>query len=79
MKEAGLTVGGFYKHSIRVTTWLPKRLVLPRTWERQVDAPQSRPAADYAKLIDDYLNEAASRHPGTAVLQRSGGEISRSD
>ena len=30
MKEAGLTVGGFYKHLIRAMTWWRKRSALPR-------------------------------------------------
>src|SRR4030081_3323740 len=60
MKEAGLTVGGFYKHfksrEALVGEAVGSALV---TWKRQVDAAASGgPAVTYASLVDDYLSEA---------------------
>src|SRR6266852_1270594 len=82
MKEAGLTVGGFYKHfdsrDDLVTEAVGSAL---GTWERQVDAAASGgPPLTYAKLIDDYLNEAHRDDPGTGCAYTAlAAEISRSD
>jgi len=82
MKETGLTVGGFYKHFDS-----RDRLVAEAvnsafgTWKRQVDAAAAGgPPLSYAKLIDDYLNEAHRNNPGTGcVFSALATEIPRSD
>src|SRR5712671_7393480 len=60
MKDAGLTVGGFYKHfdsrDDLVAEAVGSALEL---WKRQVDAAASGgPPVTYKSLVDDYLSEA---------------------
>jgi TetR/AcrR family transcriptional repressor of nem operon len=82
MKEAGLTVGGFYKHfSSRddlVAEAVGSALEL---WKRQVDAAASGgPPVTYASLVDNYLSEAHRDHPGTGcAVSALAGDIARSD
>ena len=67
MKEAGLTVGGFYKHFDSRDDLVAEatRSALGR-WKRKVDAAASGgPPVTYQSLVDDYLNEAHRDHPGT--------------
>lgn len=82
MKDAGLTVGGFYKH-------FPSRDALVAeavgsalgTWKRQMEAAASGgPRLTYESLVDAYLNEAHRDHPGTGCpVAALAGEIARSD
>jgi TetR/AcrR family transcriptional regulator, transcriptional repressor for nem operon len=82
MKEAGLTVGGFYKHFDSRDDLVAEAISSAfGTWKRQVDAAASGgPPLTYAKLIDDYLNEAHRDDPGTGCAYSAlAAEISRSD
>jgi TetR/AcrR family transcriptional repressor of nem operon len=67
MKEAGLTVGGFYKH-FNSRDHLVAEAVNSAFggWKRRVEAAKSGgPPVSYEKLVDDYLNEAHRDNPGT--------------
>jgi TetR/AcrR family transcriptional repressor of nem operon len=81
MKEAGLTVGGFYKHfdsrDDLVTEAVGSAL---GAWKRQVDAAASGgPPVTYESLVDDYLSEAHRDHPGTGCpVSALAGDIARS-
>jgi TetR/AcrR family transcriptional repressor of nem operon len=82
MKEAGLTVGGFYKHFDSRDDLVAEAVGSAfGTWKRQVDAAASGGAPfTYSKLIDDYLNEAHRDDPGTGCAYSAlAAEISRSD
>src|SRR6266852_897773 len=67
MKEAGLTVGGFYKHFDSRDDLVAEALSSAfGGWKRRVDAATSGGrAGSYAKLIDEYLNEVHRDNPGT--------------
>jgi TetR/AcrR family transcriptional repressor of nem operon len=81
MKEAGRTVGGFYKHFDSRDDLVAEavRSALG-TWKRQVDAATSGgPPFSYAKLIDDYLSETHRNNPGTGCPYSAlAGELARS-
>jgi TetR/AcrR family transcriptional repressor of nem operon len=82
MKEAGLTVGGFYKHFNSRDALVAEAISSAfGTWKRQVDgAASGGPAVSYAKLIDDYLNEAHRDDPGAGcAFSALAGEIARTD
>jgi len=82
MKEAGLTVGGFYKHFDSRDALVAEAVSSAfGAWKRQVDAAASGgPAVSYAKLVDDYLNEAHRDDPGTGcAFSALAEEIARSD
>ena len=82
MKEAGLTVGGFYKHFDSRDDLVAEAISLAfGGWRRRVDAAASGgPAVSYAELIDEYLNEAHRDNPGAGCAFSSlAGEIARSD
>lgn len=82
MKEAGLTVGGFYKHFDS-----REHLVAEAVhsafggWRRRVEAAESGgPPVSYKKLIDDYLSEAHRDNPGSGcAFSALAPEIARSD
>jgi len=82
MKEAGLTVGGFYKHfdsrDALVAEAVGGALEL---WKRQVDAAVSGgPPVTYESLVDEYLSEAHRNHPGTGCpVSTLAGDLARSD
>src|SRR5260221_3529046 len=82
MKEAGLTVGGFYKHfdsrDALVAEAVGGALEL---WKRQVDAAVSGgPPVTYESLVDEYLSEAHRNHPGTGCpVSALAGDLARSD
>jgi len=82
MKEAGLTVGGFYKH-FDSRDDLVAEAVSPAFggWKRRVDAAKAgSPPVSYEKLIDEYLNEAHRDNPGTGcAFSVLAPEIERSD
>jgi TetR/AcrR family transcriptional repressor of nem operon len=82
MKEAGLTVGGFYKH-FNSRDHLVAEAVNSAFggWKRRVEAAKpGGPPVSYEKLIDDYLNEAHRDNPGTGcAFSALAPEIARSD
>ena len=82
MKEAGLTVGGFYKHFDSRDDLVAEAVSSAfGGWKRRVDAAASGGlAVSYAKLIDEYLNEAHRDNPGAGcAFSALAGEIARSD
>src|ERR1700745_3164361 len=82
MEEAGLTVGGFYKHF-----GSPDDLVADADnsafggWKRRLDAAKSGGrSVSLAKLIDEYLNEMHRDNPGSGcAFSALAPEIARSD
>ena len=82
MKDAGLTVGGFYKHfnsrDALVAEAVGSALEL---WKRQVDAAGSGgPPVTYESLVDEYLSEAHRNHPGTGCpVGALAGDLARTD
>src|SRR6266567_213414 len=82
MKEAGLTVGGFYKHFDSRDALVAEAVSSAfGGWKRRVDAAASGgPPVSYEKLIDDYLNQAHRDNPGTGcAFSALAPEIARSD
>jgi TetR/AcrR family transcriptional repressor of nem operon len=82
MKEAGLTVGGFYKHFDSRDDLVAEAVNSAfGGWKRRVYAAKSSgPPVSYEKLIDDYLNEAHRDNPGTGcAFSALAPEIARSD
>src|SRR6266568_647236 len=81
MKEAGLTVGGFYKHFDSRDDLVAEAVNSAfGGWKRRVEAAKSSgPPVSIAKLIDDYLNEAHRDNPGTGcAFSALAPEIARS-
>src|ERR1700751_2074588 len=82
MKEAGLTVGGFYKHfnsrDELVTEALSDAFGV---WQRQKAATASSGGPlSFVKLIDDYVSDAHRRNPGAGcAFSTLAPEIARSD
>jgi TetR/AcrR family transcriptional repressor of nem operon len=82
MKEAGLTVGGFYKHFDSRDELVAEAVNSAfGGWRRRVDAAKScGPPVSYEKLIDDYLSEAHRDNPGNGcAFSALAPEIARSD
>src|SRR5713101_4480971 len=82
MKEAGLTVGGFYKHFDSRDDLVAEAVSSAfGGWKRRVDAAASGgPPGSLAKLIDDYLKAAHRDDPGTGcAFSALAPEIARSD
>ena len=82
MKEAGLTVGGFYKHFDSRDDLVAEAVSSAfGNWKRKVDAAASGgPALSYEKLIQDYLDEAHRDNPGAGCAYSAlAPEIARSD
>ena len=82
MKEAGLTVGGFYKHFDSRDHLVAEAVNSAfGRWKRRVEAAKSSgPPVSYEKLIDEYLNEAHRDNPGTGcAFSALAPEIARSD
>jgi len=82
MKEAGLTVGGFYKHFKSRDELVAEAVGSALgVWKQQADAAASGgPPVTYDSLIDDYLSEAHRNHPGTGCpVSALAGDIARSD
>ena len=82
MKEAGLTVGGFYKHFDSRDDLVAEAVSSAfGGWKRRVDAAKAGgPPVSLAKLIDDYLDEAHRDNPGTGcAFSALAPEIARSD
>ena len=82
MKEAGLTVGGFYKHFDSRDDLVAEAVSSAfGGWKRRVDdAASGGPSVSYEELIDDYLSEAHRNNPGTGCgFSALAPEIARSD
>jgi TetR/AcrR family transcriptional regulator, transcriptional repressor for nem operon len=82
MKEAGLTVGGFYKHFSSRDALVAEAIGLAlELWKRQVDAAASGgPPVTYDSLVDQYLSDAHRDHPGVGCpVGALAGDLSRSD
>ena len=82
MKEAGLTVGGFYKHFDSRDDLVAEAVHSAfGDWQRRVDAVASGgPPVSCAQLIDDYLSDAHRRNPGAGcAFSALAPEIARSD
>jgi len=82
MKEAGLTVGGFYKHFDSRDDLVAEAVSSAfGGWKRRVEAAKSGGApVSYEKLIDEYLNEAHRDNPGTGcAFSALAPEIAHSD
>src|ERR1700752_1357429 len=82
MKDAGLTVGGFYKHFDSRDDLVAEAVSSAfGAWQRRMDPRGSGgPPLSYAKLIDDYLSEAHRNSPGTGcAFSALAEEIGRSD
>jgi TetR/AcrR family transcriptional regulator, transcriptional repressor for nem operon len=81
MKEAGRTVGGFYKHFNSRDDLVAEAVHSALgTWKRQLDSATSGgPPFSYAKLVDDYLSEAHRNNPGTGCPYSAlAGDLARS-
>jgi TetR/AcrR family transcriptional repressor of nem operon len=82
MKEAGLTVGGFYKHFNSRDALVAEAVGCAlELWKRQVDAAASGgPPVTYESLVDEYLSEAHRNHPGAGCpVGALAGDLARSD
>ena len=82
MEQAGLTVGGFYKHFGSRDELVAEavRSALGK-WNRKMDAAASGgPPVTYESLVDEYLSEAHRDHPGTGCpVGALAGDIARTD
>ena len=82
MKEAGLTVGGFYKHFDSRDELVAEAVSAAfGTWQRQKEAAESggHPLS-FERLIDDYVCDAHRRNPGAGcAFSALAPEIARSD
>ena len=81
MQEAGLTVGGFYKHFDSRDDLVAEAVSSAfGGWKRRVDSAKSGgPSVSLAKLIDDYLNPAHRDNPGAGcAFSALAPEIARS-
>ncbi len=74
MKEAGLTVGGFYKHFDSRDELVAEAVsVAFGVWQRQKEAAEAGgQLLSFEKLIDDYLSDVHRRNPGAGCAQRAG-------
>jgi TetR/AcrR family transcriptional regulator, transcriptional repressor for nem operon len=82
MKEAGLTVGGFYKHFDSRDELVAEAVKAAfGVWQRQKEAAESgAQPLSFAKLIDDYLSDAHRKNPGAGCpFSTLAPEIARSD
>ena len=81
MKEAGLTVGGFYKHFESRDELVAEALSDAfGTWQRQKEAASSGQPLSIEKLIDDYVSDAHRKNPGAGcAFSALAPEIARGD
>jgi TetR/AcrR family transcriptional repressor of nem operon len=82
MREAGLTVGGFYKHFDSRDHLVAEAVSSAfGGWKRRVEATKSSgPPVSYEKLIDEYLSETHRDNPGTGcAFSALAPEIARGD
>jgi TetR/AcrR family transcriptional repressor of nem operon len=81
MKEAGLTVGGFYKHFDSRDELVAEALSDAfGFWQRQQEAADSGgPPLSFEKLIDDYVSDVHRKNPGAGcAFSTLAPEIARS-
>jgi TetR/AcrR family transcriptional repressor of nem operon len=83
MKEAGLTVGGFYKHFDSREALVAEALAsIESAWERAIADGRRKGVSDakiLARLIDAYLGEAHRDAPGAGcVFAALAGDLARS-
>src|SRR5258706_5010195 len=82
MKEAGLRVGGFYKH-LKSRDALVAEAVgsALEMWKERIDAAAAGgPRVTYDSLVDDYLSEAHRNYPGMGCpVGALAGDLARSD
>ena len=82
MKEAGLTVGGFYKHFDSRDELVAEALSDAfGVWQRQKQAAESggRPLS-FESLIDDYVSDVHRKNPGAGcAFSALAPELARSD
>lgn len=82
MKQAGLTVGGFYKQFGSRDDLVAQALASAvGPWQRLADeAASGGPPVTYDSLVDAYLSEAHRNHPGTGCpVGALAGDVARSD
>jgi TetR/AcrR family transcriptional repressor of nem operon len=82
MKQAGLTVGGFYKHFDSRDELVAEALSAAfGTWQRQKEAAESSgQPLSFEKLIDDYVSDVHRKNPGAGcAFSALAAEIARSD
>ena len=82
MKEAGLTVGGFYKH-FESRDELVAEAVSDAfgVWQRQKDATETAgQPLSFEKLVDDYVSDVHRKNPGAGcAFSALAPELARSD
>jgi TetR/AcrR family transcriptional regulator, transcriptional repressor for nem operon len=82
MKEAGLTVGGFYKHFKSRDALVAEAIgSAMEIWKDRIDAAAAGgPGFTYESLVDDYLSEAHRNYPGVGCpVGALAGDLARSD
>ncbi|MBS1842657.1 MAG: TetR/AcrR family transcriptional regulator [Acidobacteria bacterium] len=82
LKEAGLTVGGFYKHFASRDELVTEAVgsALGRWKRKTATAAEAGKRATYQSLVEDYLSERHRDRPGTGCpVSALAGEIGRSD
>src|SRR5580693_9204446 len=82
MKEAGLTVGGFYKHFDSRDELVAEAVSAAfGVWQRQKEAAESSgQPLSFEKLIDDYVGDGHRGNPGAGcAFSALAPEIARSD
>lgn len=82
MKEAGLTVGGFYKHFNSRDELVEEAMRSALgAWKRKLNAAASGGLpVTYESLVDEYLSEAHRDHPGTGCpVGALAADIARTD
>ena len=82
MKEAGLTVGGFYKHFDSRDELVAEAVGDAfGVWQRQKEAAESSgQQLSFEKLIDDYLSDVHRKNPGSGcAFSALAPELARSD
>ena len=82
MKEAGLTVGGFYKHFDSRDELVAEALSDAfGFWQRQKEAAEAGgPTLSFENLIDDYVSDVHRKNPGAGcAFSALAPEIARSD
>ena len=82
MEEAGLTVGGFYKHFDSRDELVAEAVSAAfGVWQRQKEAAESAGRSfSFAKLVDDYLSDVHRKNPGAGcAFSALAPEIARSD
>jgi TetR/AcrR family transcriptional regulator, transcriptional repressor for nem operon len=82
MNEAGLTVGGFYKHFDSRDELVAEAVGDAfGVWQRQKQAAEAGgQALSFEKLVDDYVSEAHRKNPGAGcAFSALAPEIARSD